>query len=63
MGLIFAILCSCGAQPIVHNDTSGEGAPVKETAPAEETIPLGEGPAKEETTGPANSARIEEPDP
>jgi gamma-glutamyltranspeptidase/glutathione hydrolase len=66
VGFIVAILCSCGAQPPTQPPTqdnaSREGSAVREAAPAEETTFL-EGPANEETTGPATPARIEEPDP
>jgi gamma-glutamyltranspeptidase/glutathione hydrolase len=51
VGFIVAILCSCGAQPPIRDDASREGTPIEETA------------SVEETTGPATSARIEEPDP
>jgi gamma-glutamyltranspeptidase / glutathione hydrolase len=51
VGLIVAILCSCGAQPTVQDNASGEGTPAEETAPVEET------------TGPATSARVKEPEP
>jgi gamma-glutamyltranspeptidase / glutathione hydrolase len=57
VGFIVAILCSCGAQPTVQDNASGEGAPVEETAS------LSGGPADEKITGPATSARVEEPDP
>jgi gamma-glutamyltranspeptidase/glutathione hydrolase len=57
VGFIVAILCSCGAQPTVQDNASGEGAPV------EETTSLRGGPADEETARPATSARVEEPDP
>jgi gamma-glutamyltranspeptidase/glutathione hydrolase len=62
VGFIVAILCSCGAQPPTQDNASREGSAVREAAPAEETTFL-EGPANEETTGPATPARIEEPDP
>jgi gamma-glutamyltranspeptidase / glutathione hydrolase len=51
VGFIVAILCSCGGQPTVQDNASGESAPVKETA------------SLEETTGPATSTRVEGTDP
>jgi gamma-glutamyltranspeptidase/glutathione hydrolase len=63
VGLIVAILNSCGAQPTVQENASGEGASVEETASVEESASLSEGPAGEETTGPATPARVEEPNP
>jgi hypothetical protein len=64
VGVIVVILCSCGgAQSGVRDNASGEGTPVEETAPVEETTSLRGGPAEEETTGPATSARVEETEP
>jgi hypothetical protein len=51
VGLIVAVLHSCGAQPTVQNNASGEEDPVEGTAPVEET------------TRRATSARVGEPDP
>ena len=64
IAVIVAFLCSCGgAQSSVRDNASGEGTPVEETAPVEETTSLQGGPAEEETTGPATSARVEETEP
>jgi gamma-glutamyltranspeptidase/glutathione hydrolase len=57
-----AILCSCSAQPTVQDNASGEGAS-GEGAPVEETASLSGGSVEEETTGPATSARVKEPEP
>jgi gamma-glutamyltranspeptidase / glutathione hydrolase len=57
VGFIVAILCSCGGQPTVQGNASGEGATV------EETTSLRRDPAGAETTGSATSARVEETDP
>jgi gamma-glutamyltranspeptidase/glutathione hydrolase len=57
VGFTVAILCSCSAQPTVQDNASGEGAPVEETAS------LSGGSVEEETTGPATSARVKEPEP
>jgi gamma-glutamyltranspeptidase/glutathione hydrolase len=63
VGFIVAILCSCGAQPTVQDNASGEGATVEETASVEETTSIRGGRAEEETTRPAISARVEQADP
>ena len=62
VGFTVAILCSCSAQPTVQDNASGEGAS-GEGAPVEETASLSGGSVEEETTGPATSARVKEPEP
>ena len=62
VGFTVAILCSCSAQPTVQDNASGEGVS-GEGAPVEETASLSGGSVGEETTGPATSARVKEPEP
>jgi gamma-glutamyltranspeptidase / glutathione hydrolase len=61
--LIVAILCSCGVQPTVQHNASGDGGPIEENASVKETTSLRGGLAEEQTTAPSMSARVEEPDP